>query len=581
MTTTIKIDGEYLDFDNIDIDIVTKQSIPEPEPNPPKPEPEPNPPSGKDKYTILKNKSEVQRFLAFAGFGATKTQLDELVNTDAVDWFEQQLQADQTSFVDKLKPYMDVKSSDINSITTKRDSHVNIFIDESIKDDSLSLKNKILYALSNIIVAVEPRNNRAHIESYFIDCLAKNVFGNYKDILMDVTYCPLMAKYLTYLDGNKFDPIKGSSPDENYARELMQLFSIGLDELNLNGTKTGNETYTNKDIQELAKVFTGFRLDMSLPGIEPWINPLVIDESQHSLEPKQFLDVDIPANTNGVDSVSIAIDGIFKNKSLPAFIARRLIQKFTASHPTNDYIERVSTAFETGYFSPYDGKVLGSGERGCMIATIASIVLDFSLFVKYEGSDPHHDIDHIESQMGKIRDPLLRFIHLCRAFEFDKVNSHDENFINLKMGDDREGLGMIPFNAPSVFNFFRDDFTKIGTLSAESGMNAPEFQTVNANTVTGYINFISRYITNRSFNSSGEDHYIPNYEKELTLASNTLDLVKHLNLLLTGGSTPVKMLDQITDYVDSLPSSDDEDLITRVHLAVMLFVFSPSFMIIK
>jgi len=197
-----------------------------------------------------------------------------------------------------------------------------------------------------------------------------------------------MADYLTYLNNKKANEDTGRMPDENYAREILQLFSIGLNELNMDGTlkldSSGNPipTFTNEDIGGLAKVFTGLTLDHE--AAEEWWDkfafPLIINERNHSERAKVFLGKTIPENTDAETSINRAINIIFEHPNVAPFISRQLIQRFTASNPEPAYVERVANVFETGTYTGPDGTIFGSTGRGDLSATLAAILLDESQF---------------------------------------------------------------------------------------------------------------------------------------------------------------------------------------------------------
>lgn len=534
--------------------------------------------------TYLTTKEDAYTFLSRASFGGTQEEINTLVETDVTDWVEKQLEKPYESYVEALRPEFEVKgNSHIGSVMSS-DLTVVRFWDGAIDTEGNGFKDvlrqRLIYALSQIIVANDPNKSRSHREAYYIDQLGKNAFGNYRDILYDITYTPLMGEYLTFIGNRKFNPLTGASPDENYAREILQLFSVGLVELNMDGTPVFDvngqpiETYRNLDIENLAKVFTGFRFDFSLPNVEPYLNPMEMNEAQHSLEEKAFLDVVIPANTNGFDSVNLAIDGIFNHPNVPPFIARQLIQRFTASHPEPAYVERVATAFATGTFTAGNGKVFGTGQRGCMKATISSILLDESLYTANVSTTSY----------GKIKEPVLKFIHLCRAIGVKNVKSFHEGQIRNQIFSDLTGIGQKPFDSPSVFNYYRPDFVAPSTESALQNLTTPELQILDSNTTIAYVNFITQYIKDTSPPFNGEEgvnYFEPDYEYAISIADNPTALVDHYNLLMTGNTLTAQSRQAIIDALATTTVSNDTDRLSRIHGCLLMMACDSAFAVVN
>ncbi|MEM6626660.1 MAG: DUF1800 family protein, partial [Pseudomonadota bacterium] len=411
-------------------------------------------------------------------------------------------------------------------------------------------------------------------------------FGNYRQLLQDVTYSPLMAEYLTYLRNRKGNPNTGRMPDENYARELLQLFTIGLVELNMDGTSkvgpdgTVAETYTNEDVVGLARVFTGLGAKgtsfNSKDAAQDWqYSPLQSYPEQHSELDKTFLGITIPAGTGPDESISQALDHIFAHPNVAPFVSRQLIQRFTASNPDPSYVERVATAFETGSFQSVDGRSFGAGERGDLQATLAAVLLDNSLFADNAGEDPGD---------GKIREPILQFVHWARAFDVAGVNSANENKLR-DTSSPTSGLAQHPFRSPSVFNFYRPGYVPPGTEVGALNMTAPEFQIMNEASTIGFANFMTDFVMDRSSRRNRDlDTFVPDYSDEIALANDPAALVDHLDDLLTGGRMSAMVKDDIIAAVSEIAireGNEDDDTLDRVHIAVLMAVNAPSFAIVR
>lgn len=531
--------------------------------------------------TIIRDVKTAQRFMSFAGFGASKQTLEAMVNTDAADWLANQFAMPYDSYLESIRSRLVIQDDPENrgSTTSTQRYHLQMFWDKVLGGEDV-LRQRMLFALSQIIVANENNQRQAHREAYYLDLLGQNAFGNYKNILTEITYSPLMGRYLTYINNRAGDPSTGRLPDENYAREILQLFTIGLVELELNGELTlANgapiETYDNEDVVNLARVFTGLRFDANELGTAAHYTPMEMNERNHSKLEKNFLNTSIPANTDGRTSIQLAIDGIFSHKNVAPFIARQLIQRFTASHPSANYIERVATAFETGEFIADNALIFGDGARGNLEATLAAILLEPSLFNPVD--EPSNNITN-----GKIREPVLRFAHWARAFKVFNVNSAIERRLN-NTTSTSSSLGQQPFRSPSVFNFYRPGYIAPGSNSGSMGLTAPEFQLVNTATAIGYTNFMTDFIVDNTATTTGENAFIPDYTDEMALADDAGALVEHLALILTGGRMTNDSQQLIIDAVESIElraSSIQEDKQSRVHLAIIMAVNDPSFAVV-
>ena len=227
-----------------------------------------------------------------------------------------------------------------------------------------------------------------------------------------------MADFLTYLHNRGDLEHIGHMPDENYAREILQLFSIGLVELNMDGTPRLDtngraiETFDNTDIVGLARVFTGITMQGGeFYGFEGdgLYSPIEIFEPYHSPHEKTFLGTTIPAGTPGSQSLTMALDTIFEHPNVAPFVSRQLIQRFSMSNPPPAYVESVAMAFETGSYTATDGTRFGTGRRGDLQATLAAILLDSRL------RQPENSLGATD---GKIREPVLRFTTPCARIQF-------------------------------------------------------------------------------------------------------------------------------------------------------------------
>jgi len=525
-------------------------------------------------------------------------EIQALVGRDAADWLREEMDKSPTLLLPKA-----LSDRGPDGRVPYR-NYIEFELARTLLNNNDSLRTRMTLALSQILVVGQTRiasDFRAARSMQYVDVLHKNAFGNYRDLLEEVTLSPIMAEWLTYLNNNKGDAATGRQPDENFARELLQLFTIGLFELNADGTPRLNssndpvELYDNEDIVNLARVFTGYSYANNRFGrnsrAENDYLPLEIYSSNHSTLEKNFLNISIPPNTDGNTSLQMTLDGIFSNSNLAPFICRQLIQRFTASNPSPAYVRRVVDAFESGTFTSSNGSRFGIGERGDLEATIAAILLDDSLFIA-PSSQP--------IAAGKINEPLLRFIRWAHAFEVDDLNQLETEVSILRMGSTEE-LGMAYFQAPSVFNFYRPGYVAPRTESGRLGLTAPELQSTDALSVFGYANFMIDFVFDRTnrrpcsnisvFSSpppcvanSSSSSLTPNYSAEIAFANDAAALTDHLDLLLTGNRMLASTKSDIMDAINSIEirtgtANEEADRLNRVHTAVYMAVLSPAFIV--
>ena len=530
---------------------------------------------------FLESEVETIRFLTRSSWGGSQSDIDALMNSEAEDWIEAEMSKTPTFTLPAVLELPRDENGDANSGYQASA----LYWDHIVNSDD-ELRQRMAFALSQVFVFSDNADKRRQVRrAYYQDILIRNAFGNYRDLIEEITYSPAMATWLTYWQNRKGDPRTGRMPDENYAREILQLFSIGVVELNMDGTARLDdrghqiETYTNDDVVGLAKVFTG----MTGKGETFWradedadYHPLVIWNSHHSLLEKTFLGTTIPPGTSGEESIDIALDTIFEHPNVAPFIARQLIQRFTKSNPSPDYVERVATAFEEGTFIAPNGTVFGSTGRGDLAATLAAVLLDECLF--------DEEFSTLEfSTTGKIREPVLRFMHWVKAFDVQNIDAENEHRLRTTF-DPVTGLGQQPFRSPSVFNFYRPGYIAPGTRSGEMGLTTPELQIVNDSSAIGYFNFMTDFAFDSGAQLDIENRtYVADYSDELQLVDDIPALVDHLDILLTSGRMPEDERASIVNVLNTLPVNtstlerEDTDRLQIVQTAVALVLNSPSF----
>lgn len=565
----------------------------------PQPQP-PDPPIQTDTSQAFLTRTSTARFLTQATFGPTPSDIDTLTGTSPSQWLLQEFAKPVTLSMPIVEEYQALLQPGTNNYINSTTPSFAFWRKAITADDQL--RQRVAFALSEIIVTSPVGSDllTTYPEgiAHHQDILAQNAFGNYRDLLEDITYSAAMGDYLTYAGNQKADPVTGRMPDENYAREILQLFSIGVVELAIDGTPITDangapvETYDNTDITELAKVFTGLNYDdrafippEDFSGI--LLTPMVIVPENHSPEPKTFLSTTIPANTPADQSIDLALDEIMAHPNVGPFIGRQLIQRLVTSDPEPDYVTRVATAFNTGRYTLPNGTSVGDGRKGDLKATIAAILFD---------PDARENAPVNAAQFGKIREPILRFTEWARAFEVSEVRP--ELVYQLYDASSPALLAQHPYRSPSVFNFFRPGYVAPGTETGNAGMTVPELQLVNASSVPGYANFMSYFALGfqnqidvvelqRLFDEDRVNidatpaplAFSPDYTTALSLASDTEAFLDYLDELLTFGTMTDKTRQTVRDMFDYIPPTTPEFEKLRVGLAVVIVTTSPDFLV--
>ena len=466
-------------------------------------------------------------------------------------------------------------------------SHRSILWADMIQADD-QLRQRAVFALSQLwVISDRAMGDRPTGMASYLDVLGKHAFGNYRDLMEEVTYHPAMGRYLTYEGNRKADERRGRTPDENYAREILQLFTIGLVELNMDGTpKMGGdgeaiETYTNEDIVGLARVFTGLRYKRNSDNRvdnATFETPMIVDEDRHETGEKTFLGQTVTATTTA-ESIDAALDIIFEHPNVPPFVARQMIQRFTASHPEPAYVQRVAEAFANGRFVAEDGTRFGTGERGDMQALWAAILLDES---QHRPAGTLQDT----TDYGKVREPVLNFVHWARAFDVQPVSPENEWTLLYNAENASDNFGMMPMSSPSVFNFYRPGFVATGTESGDANLTVPEFQLLLNGNRAGYAKEMSAYVFDNTYGPDKDSaSFTPDYSDEIALVDDPEALADHLDTLLLSGRMSADTRKAIVDGVPSIPVRTDtaehtaEDEFKQAAFAITVAVTSPEYMI--
>ncbi|MCQ8185029.1 DUF1800 family protein [Parvularcula maris] len=521
------------------------------------------------------SETEASRFLVQTTFGPRPEDVIELQQLGYTEWFKRQVSLDDN--FNALGRYdSHIEAGGDNDVRY----HQAMFTDNALRSDA-QLRWRMVDALSQIlVVSFEDNSSRLRKRHFadYLDLLHEESLGNYCDLVEGVTEHPLMALYLSFHQNRKADPALGSAPDENYARELLQLFTIGLDELHLDGTPTGSPTYNNDDIEGLARVFTGFSAYFTNFSDRP-DDPdadiaMTVDNQYHEGGPKAFLGTVLDTGADATRSREAALSHILGHSNVAPFISKRLIQHFIRSNPTPSYVERVSRAFETGSYTLPDGTVVGEGRRCDLSATMGAVIFD------PEARDAEIAA---EDEYGKVRSTRLRQLQILRVFA--KMGPVSQSGLLPEIGRLRFDWALSNhrfFEASSVFNDFRSTFVPSGTEMSAKGLVAPEMEILTAE----HILSVDRNAPDRileNVRENGLDEY--DAVRFVELARTPELLADRLDVLFTYGTLPEEdkqlLLDMIIAVGNGREPADltDGQLENRIRVAVRFFASTPQYIV--
>jgi uncharacterized protein (DUF1800 family) len=505
-------------------------------------------------------RTQASRFLAQASLSSTASDITQVQSQGYSDWLDSQMALPRsTSNVAWLR------SKGLDSATYKNSQ---IGADQMMWRKLLSspdpLRQRVAIALSEImVVSVAGIANtffRQFAAAAFMDILEANAFGSYRTLLEQVSTSVAMGGYLTFKGNRKANPATGSLPDENYAREVMQLFTIGLVQLNQDGSaKLGSngqplESYVQEDVSQLARVFTGWDVDVTVGTVDDpnrIVIPMVQYANRHETGAKSFLGTTIPANTDGVNSLRIALDTLMAHPNMGPFVGRQLIQRLVTSQPSPAYVSRVAGVFNNN----------GSGVKGDLRAVVRAVLLDTEARSEASLTDP---------AFGKLREPMLRFVQWARTFGL--TDPSDEWKIG-DLTDPATKLGQSPLRSPSVFNFFRPGY--VPPNSPIGVRTVPEFQITTESSVAGYVNFMQGAISN------GVSGLRANYAAWTALVPDSAALLAELNTVLAAGQLSAATLAALKPALDSINTNTTTGINNRLYAAITLVMASPEYITLK
>jgi uncharacterized protein (DUF1800 family) len=542
--------------------------------------------------TAAPTAAEAARLLTQGTFGPTEASINEVRTSSLSSWIDRQFALPLAG--QSHQAFLEARLAQLRVANPTASLSANQFYESWWKQAATEpdqLRQRVAFALSQIMVisladgAIDVRG-----ASSYYDTLTRNAFGNFRTLLEDVTLHPQMGIYLTYRGNQREDPNGTRTPDENYAREVMQLFTIGLWELNQDGTVRTNAqgqqipTYTTQDIAGLARVFTGWSWYHPAPTNSTFfggsadpdrhVRPMIGYPNYFSLSQKSFLGTTIPALTGATTEavmrqhLATALDTLFNHPNVGPFISQRLIQQLVTSNPSPAYVGRVAAVFNNN----------GQGTRGDMRAVIRQILLD----------PEARDMNATSSAtFGKLKEPVLRMTAWMRAFG---AASQSGNWL-ITSTSANTSLSQSPLASPSVFNFWRPGFvppsaTELGAQSLLS----PEFQSVDEVTVAGYLNTIQTTIDQGIGSTppggSGRDVRTA-YAAELAVADDPAALVSRMNTLLLADQMSAGLRTRVTDAVTAIAipggtatqTQIDAARLNRVKTAALFVMASPEFLI--
>ena len=481
------------------------------------------------------------RFLEQATFGPTPKGISQLLDTGLDRWLQEQFDATPS-------PIPDAPAGVTNLSTVQRN-----FFDNAINRDD-QLRQRVAFALGQIWVISGVKINRPEAFIPYLRLLQKDAFGNYYDLMYDVTLSPAMGRYLDMVNNDKPNPVLGRAPNENYARELLQLFTTGLEKLNDDGSVVRDENgqavpaFDQEVIEELARAFTGWTYPPAPGQVSRahnpayWDGPMVAFNSNHDTGVKMLLDGQtLPAGRTAEDDLRDSLRNIFEHPNVGPFIGKQLIQHLVTSNPSGEYVRRVAAAFNDN----------GGGVRGDMRAVIRAILLD-----PEARQFDNHTLPE-EHSYGHLREPVLFITNLLRSLG---ATVTDQN----NLANFTRSLGQNLYYPPTVFNYFAPGYEVPGTE-----ILGPEFQILSPANAMARMNFLNRLF----FGTLGGGTTL-DLSPFLSAASDPTQLVGLVNTTLLHGSMKDPLRGSILQAVSA--ASDNP---TRARTALYLAAASGQYQV--
>ncbi|MGL6316402.1 DUF1800 domain-containing protein [Vibrio sp. WXL103] len=495
---------------------------------------------------------QASRFLDMATMGIKDGEIESLLNIDdRTAWIDDQISQAYTSHENQTLYQMQQRGESQPS----QEMRVCAWFDIALSSPA-QLRQRVAFALSQIVV-VNDRDSQLSpypVElAHYYDLLAEHAFGNYRTLLYHVTRSPIMGHFLT-MAGNLPRSITGVDPDQNYAREIMQLFSIGLEVLNIDGSPQLDEngqaiaTYDDDTIRNVARIFTGWFLDNNgANGV--MYDAMVADDEYHDLDEKVVFDEVFPAGIGAEDELNHFLDLLMAHPSTAPNISQLLIKRLVTSNPSSAYIARVASVF--------------SQTNGDLAAVIKAILTDSEV------------LKENSNQVAKVREPILAMTYVYRALNAYPGQSSDIVYNSMQY---QSTFNQYPLGAPSVFNFFSPTHSPEGPLQ-EAGLTAPELELIDWNQSIKFADIAYKLVwTNgqhRNKSNTKLEMYVNTSDLE-TLANND-DFAGIVNLLqnrfLHG-----QMSEQLTAHLQKIYDVHATPVYSIPKL-LFFVIISPDFMI--
>ncbi len=514
----------------------------------------------------LLSENDAARFLHQATYGPNIKEIRRLQRLGYDAWLDRQMARPVTL----QQPCMQRTLDDPNLPLYQNSRLESWYLNSAQGADQL--RQRMAFALSQIFVVSDNAalgNEVMGIARYY-DLLASMAFDNYRDVLEQVTRNVVMGQYLGMFKNAKADPVAGTQPDENYAREVMQLFSIGLHQLNMDGTEildgSNNPipTYDQTVIENFARAFTGWNYagcasnnwtwcNPSQPGVDGYA-PMEPNEAYHDTDPKTLLNGQaVPGGQNAHTDLDAALDNIFNHPNVPPFISKQLIQRFVTSNPSPAYVGRVSAVFADN----------GSGVRGDLNAVIRAVLL---------GDEARNNSFIDNSDFGKLKEPIIRQVSLWRAFNAISPNQR------FQIWNPEFPLAQRPLGAPSVFNFYKPGFRQPGPIR-DANLVSPEFQITSETTVFTVTNEINEMTTRGHHLYNHWNDGWPLLQLQAVAAlydSDGAAFLDHLDLLMFAGQMTAHTRTVLEDLMNQLQSSS---AVQKAASVILVLALSPEYVV--
>ena len=511
--------------------------------------------------------AEAFRFLTQASFGPTRADIDALIalgdsKTAYRRWVNKQLAIPPSLVLPLVQQAGQTIANPVPLNNYRQDAWF-----RNAMHGPDQLRQRVAFALSEILVVSQ---NAALLRAPFAtasyyDTLATDAFGNFRQLLQDVTLHPAMGVYLSMLGNRKPNDVRNIRPDENYARELMQLFTIGLFELDNEGQPLHDArgdriaTFEQADVESFAHVFTGWTyagassFTTAVRTNANQIVPMHAYPSEHAPGAKQLLQYSgavkpiLPAGQTPEQDLSDALDNLFNHPNVGPFIAKQLIRKLVTSNPTRNYVYRVAAVFDND----------GTGTRGNMGAVVRAILVDS------EARNPP-----ATDRLGKVKEPVLKLTQLWRAYDAKAQNGrYDLQKLDMTLGE-------APLMSPSVFNFFTPTYAPPGEIRDRS-LFAPELEIATEYLMTTTQNLLFDQVINKnSTKPVGQTAIALDVHEEVAVADSADALVALLATKLLGRPMTPALETEVRATIARYPASNPG---SRVAEALFLVSISPEF----